>query len=40
VTVAVGPNGIFKRPGGTNVELKAGAATDSHGNANGNALKL
>jgi hypothetical protein len=40
VTVNAGAGGLFRKPGGTNVELKPGAATDSHGNANGNGLKL
>jgi neutral ceramidase len=40
VTVSASPGGVFRRPAGAQVELKPGAATDSHGNANGNDLKL
>jgi hypothetical protein len=40
VTVSAGAGGVFPAPTGSKVELKAGAATDSHGNANGNALTL
>jgi len=40
VTVSAGAGGVFRTPAGRNVRLKPGAATDSFGNANGNALTL
>jgi hypothetical protein len=40
VTVAAGAGGVFRTPGGASVQLKRGAAVDSYGNANGNALTL
>jgi hypothetical protein len=40
VTVSAVAGGIFKTPAGNSVELKPGAARDSHGNANGNRLAL
>jgi neutral ceramidase len=42
VTTRARPNGVFEvpAPAGATVELKPGAAADSHGNANANALTL
>ena len=40
VVVHPGRGGLFRRPAGATVELKPGAVTDRHGNANGNDLKL
>lgn len=40
VTVRANSSGVFVTPAGTTVEVRAGALTDSHGNANANALTL
>jgi hypothetical protein len=40
VSVRAGSGGVFRVPAGGSVELKPGAATDAHGNANGNDVKF
>jgi neutral ceramidase len=42
VTVSERPEGVFAvpAPAGASVEVRAGSVTDTHGNANGNALTL
>jgi hypothetical protein len=42
IAVRARPNGVFSIPAkaGAKVKLRAGDVTDSHGNANGNALTL